>query len=113
MTCNNYESVYRSFACIAGCECPGGGVINEETNSCVALEDCPNGEFLWWHCDTGSHDLVAARQGCPAVTSPAPCVIECNSDDDCGGNLSCCFNGCGRVCTEQVQCAVSQLVSVQ
>ena len=45
VTCNNYKSVYRSFACIAGCECPGGGVINEETNSCVALEDCPNGEF--------------------------------------------------------------------
>ena len=55
--------------------------------------------------------LIAANLICPNVTSPGICVNDCNDDDECDGNLLCCSNGCGRVCTEPVvECAVSFIV---
>ena len=39
---------------------------------------------------------------CPTVTEDTAgiCVEECRSDDSCPGAQKCCFNGCGRVCTD-------------
>ena len=41
LTCSNYRDVQCPTICVTGCDCPGISVINEETNSCVAREDCP------------------------------------------------------------------------
>ena len=48
--------------------------------------------------------LLVTKPGmCPVVDKNAvgTCVEECNSDDDCSGqvNTKCCSNGCGHVCT--------------
>ena len=52
--------------------------------------------------------LIAGHLICPNATGPAICVIDCNGDDECDGNMLCCSNGCGRLCTEPVvDCAVS------
>ena len=44
-TCSNYRDVICHTGCTTGCGCPGGEIINEETNSCVAIEDCPIGKL--------------------------------------------------------------------
>lgn len=31
---------------------------------------------------------------------PSSCREECKEDEDCSGNLKCCSNGCGRLCSE-------------
>lgn len=45
-TCNNYFlPIGCSTVCVDnGCQCPEMSVINEETNSCVTIEDCPKGK---------------------------------------------------------------------
>ena len=45
-TCNDYRDAECTTECVVnGCQCPVGTVINEETNSCVAIEDCPKGKL--------------------------------------------------------------------
>ena len=48
-TCSNYlMSIACPTVCVVnGCQCPVGSVINEETNSCVIMENCPKGKLLW------------------------------------------------------------------
>ena len=48
-TCSNYlvpDMIACTTVCVNGCLCPAGSVINERTNSCVIMEDCPKGELL-------------------------------------------------------------------
>ena len=46
LTCNNYRGAICTAICVVnGCQCPTGTVINEETNSCIAMEDCPKGKL--------------------------------------------------------------------
>ena len=47
-TCSNYLMPIPCTAncVINGCQCPAGSVINEETNSCVVMENCPKGKLL-------------------------------------------------------------------
>ena len=46
-TCSNYRAIVCPQLCVVnGCQCPVGSVINEETNSCVILENCPTGKIL-------------------------------------------------------------------
>ena len=107
-TCNNYRDASCTDNCVInGCQCPVGTVINEETNSCVAMENCPKGKLSSQYHDNGSHDLILAGLTCPNVTSPGICNIDCNDDGECDGNSLCCYNGCGHFCTVAVECAVS------
>ena len=36
--------------------------------------------------------------GCEVPKGVGTCVSDCSSDDDCTGELKCCFNGCGQTC---------------
>ena len=45
LTCSNYRDISCPTVCVSnGCQCPTGTVINEETNSCVAMDSCPAGK---------------------------------------------------------------------
>ena len=45
-TCSNYRDLICPTRCVVnGCQCPTGTVINEETNSCVAIASCPVCKF--------------------------------------------------------------------
>ena len=45
LTCNNRNNVSCLTVCTTGCSCPAGTVIDEETNSCVAISSCPVGKL--------------------------------------------------------------------
>lgn len=48
LTCSNYRDFdcLLVHECVTGCECPGRTVVNERTNSCVPVEDCPISKSL-------------------------------------------------------------------
>jgi WAP-type (Whey Acidic Protein) 'four-disulfide core' len=50
---------------------------------------------------------------CPDVQSNAvgSCVLQCNTDSSCSGNLKCCSNGCGMVCRAPVTPTVTTIKS--
>ena len=45
ITCSNYLNTACPAICVMnGCQCPAGSVINEVTNACVPMTNCPRGE---------------------------------------------------------------------
>ena len=46
---------------------------------------------------------------CPKPTGPGICVESCPVGVLCGPGMKCCSNGCGHVCTNATDCAVSVL----
>ena len=46
---------------------------------------------------------------CPKPTGFGICVESCAAGLVCGPGMKCCSNGCGHVCTNATDCAVSVL----
>ena len=44
---------------------------------------------------------------CPKPTGFGICVELCPVGADCGPGMKCCSNGCGHVCMNATDCAVS------
>jgi len=109
ITCSNYLTISCPAVCVDGCQCPAGSVVNEKTNTCVPMTNCPRGEGSWCHISSSFNSFTDGHT-CPTVPddTAGTCINECMNDEDCDGHLLCCSNGCGRVCSESVEfCAVS------
>ena len=51
------------------------------------------------------HYNIFITGGCPPIAPDTSgiCVHDCESDNDCKDDESCCFNGCSPVCTKTVE----------
>ena len=54
---------------------------------------------------------IIETEVCPSVdpNTGGDCVNECTDDSNCTNQL-CCSNGCGTVCTDPVNCTVSNVI---
>ncbi|XP_078000283.1 uncharacterized protein LOC144452853 isoform X2 [Glandiceps talaboti] len=102
---------YRSIAVTV--ENPGCPAVSEDSfgicvEECSNDGDCTNG---WICCYNGcGHTCTPTISkeieyntkpgNCPAVESGVVgiCIEDCESDNDCRGDMKCCSSGCGHIC---------------
>jgi len=81
-TCANPNPQFCTFNCVSECQCNDGFVLNEDTEECVRLDECPKEE----QCEDENATFNQCGTACPPTCenpTPGICTKQCVAECQC------------------------------